>query len=351
MRVTARSVLPGIMPPLNDADARTAAWWRRYWAGPVAKDGSSGLDFEQRAWRAYAVDGEVFIGRHESGEIELISPDECEPETLGGDTSAPVALVWRVRGKAILSSDLHHVANRHDLADPRGRSMMATALPASRSRLSISSNAGGGAAIMARIVGIYQTGAGAGLAGLAGAEGLGVSGLDVDAAPGDPTAAAVKQFPAGSLPSLPPGASIEQHRYGMPEQAGSQIDALVDEIAAGLGVSRHALDGDLSRANFNSLRVGFVRDNNTFAEWCDRWCRHFRLPIWRAAIVGAIADGEVPAHAMRFVPEWAPPYRRDPMEERAIKTLGDAAALGLVDLRRERVRRGLSPDQPQINNQ
>ena len=40
LNVSARGVLPGLMPPLNDPDARTAAWWRRYWAGPVAKGGS-----------------------------------------------------------------------------------------------------------------------------------------------------------------------------------------------------------------------------------------------------------------------------------------------------------------------
>ena len=351
LRITTRAVLPGAMEPLNKLPPEVVAWWREYWGGTVAVGGLSGLDFEAQCWRSYCTDGELFIGRTADGLLESISPDEVENEATGGDDQSPYAVAWKVRGRTVMADRIHHISNRTDIEDVRGRSMLAHALPASRSRLGISINSGNGAVIMARLVGILLAGGAGGAGMVAAAGGLGTSGLDGGESTADAGTTAAKQFPPGSLPIFPAGTSLEAVKYGMPTNVAAQLDGLVDEIAAGLGVSRHALDGDVSKANFSSLQAGFARDENTFADWNEKWCRSFRLPIWRTSIVGAIAEGDLSAGAVAIEPEWKPPYRRAPMAEKEIAALIAAGEAGLIDLAKEKTRRDVAANPETVDDE
>ena len=122
----------------------------------------------------------------------------------------------------------------------------------------------------------------------------------------------------------------------MPQNVAAQLDGLVDEIATGCGISRFVIDGDVSKANFSSLQAGFARDEGVFADLNEKWCRSFRLPIWRTSVVGAIADGDLSAGAAAVMPEWKPPYRRAPMAEKEIAALIAASEAGLIDLAKEK---------------
>lgn len=343
VRMTSRSILPGDMDPLGDAiPDDVKAWWRMHWASPVAVGNQTGLDFETQCWRSYVIDGELFIGRTADDRLEAISPDEVEIASTGGDDKAPYAIAWTIRGRSVMADRVLHIANRTDLEDVRGRSMLSHALPPSRSRLGISINAGNGAVIMARLIGILQAGGAGGAGMVAASAGLGTSGLDAEGSTADATATARKQFPPGSIPVFPLGTTLEAVKYGLPDNVRAQLNVLVDEVAAGLGVSRSSIDGDVSKANFSSLQSAFARDQNVFDDLNKSWCRAFRLPIWRTSVTGAIANGDLSAGATAWTPTWASPWRRPPMLEKEIAAMVAAGDAGLMDLDDERKRRALA---------
>ena len=342
VRATTRGVLPGLQRPQLPVEDRAADWWVAHWSGVRARGELTGLEFEEMCWRAFVVDGEIFLGRHSDEQWEMIAADDVEVEVEGGSPSAPWPMVWKVRDRRVRAGEIIHIANRDDPASVRGRSLLAYALPPARSLTGIMANSGQGAVVMARIIAVLEAQGSGGLAMQAAAQGIGGSGLDD---PGTPTAETgdLGAFPPGSIPVLPTGTKLAQHEYGLPEHMPAHLALLVEEIATGLGVSRHALDGDVSRANFASLRTGFVRDQNTFDDLASRWCRDFRQAIWRFDVLDAIAAGKVPARVLRTVPTWVAPHRADPNPEKSDPAMIASAEVGLVDLDRERIRRGLPP--------
>ncbi len=340
--ISTRRVLP-IMPPLDVPDA-VAEWWQRTWSGPVGKGGEPGEALERRAWLALLSDGEIFVTRTADGEIELIAADAVETAATDGDEWLPVPRAWRVRGRTVSADRILHVANRVDVESVRGRPLIATALPASRSRLTICANAGLGASILARFAGLLK----AGQSGIvSGAGGLGETGLD-GTAPAGTTETAVKQFPPGSVAEFANGMEIEAPKYGMPDAAREQISAMVDEIAAALCVSRALLDGDISRANFASLRAGYAADQASFDAWCRMWVSGFRRPVWAWLVSDAIAAGALSATAAGAVPDWKAPVGGEPNPEKEAAAMAALAGLGLIDLEAEKPRRGVSGDQPTL---
>ena len=342
LRVMARGVLPTDMPPLGVSEG-TAAWWQRYWRGPVGVAGATGLDFEAMALKQLIIDGEFFVSHRRDGMFEVVAADAVESLATGGDDAAPWPISWKIRGMTVAHGDAHQVANRDDPGTVRGRSILARALPAARAVVVIGANAGQGSSVMSRFVGILEAAGAAGLAmTAAGSPLLGSTGLDADTrVSGDPAETARRQFPAGALPTLPTGSKLVGPEYGLPERAAKQVEELKTEIAAALGLSRYALDGDTANANFSSLRHGHRRDEDSFAAWTAWWCRTFRLPIWRRAVVAAVAAGELEAAAIRETPEWPSPYLTAPLPEADAKAVGLLNEQGLIDLDKERLRRGV----------
>lgn len=340
--ISTRRVLP-TMPPLDVPDA-LADWWMRTWEGPIGIGGETGEQLERRAWLTFLADGEVFISRTADGEIELIAADAVETAATYGDEWLPVVRAWRVRGRTVTADRILHVANRCDPENVRGRPLVATALPASRSRLSICANAGLGASILARFAGLLK----AGQSGIvSGAGGLGESGLE-GAAPAGTTETAVKQFPPGSVAEFAAGMELDVPKYGMPDAAQKQVSGLVDEIAAALCISRALLDGDISRANFASLRAGYASDQASFDWWCRKWISDFRRPVWSWLVSDAIARGDLQGSAVNERPDWKAPAGGEPNPEAEAKGFKLPAELGLLDIENEKIRRGVSGDTPQL---
>ena len=347
LETSIRRVLP-TMDPL-DVPPDVAEWWQRTWREtPIGKGGETGEQLERRAWLAYCVDGEFFCAGATAGEIDLIAADAVELASAGGDDQLPYPIAWKVRGRTVAAAKILHVAHMIDIESVRGRPVIATALPASRSRIVICANAGLGASIMSRLIGLLKTGAGAGLGVAAGAQGLGVSGLAGAENEGDAAAALTKQFPPGSLPTLVSGMEIDPVKYGLPDAAKAQVELLIDEIAAALHVSRALLDGDISRSNFASLRAGYAADQATFDYWCRNWVCAFRVPMFRMLATDAIARRDLPATAAGLTPDWRAPLGGEPNPEKELAAIKAAAELGLAELEAERLRRNVPAATPHL---
>jgi lambda family phage portal protein len=117
----------------------------------------------------------------------------------------------------------------------------------------------------------------------------------------------------GTLKFLPPGVDI---KFSTPTQAAQSVQFAqlqLRAIAAGLGVPEHLLTGDLSGANYSSLRAGLV----AFRMRIERTQFHtlipqFLRPVWRRLVRHMAVTGEIDARDLETNPaafdaDWYPP--------------------------------------------
>lgn len=137
-------------------------------------------------------------------------------------------------------------------------------------------------------------------------------------------------FDGEAQPSLEPGTLQRlgggwDVRFATPAQV-SQVDPLLKlglrQLAAGLGLPEYMLSGDLSDANYSSLRAGLI----PFRQRVEQIQYHALAPqllnpVWRAVINWAAAAGELPefeSDPRRFLKvEWLPPrpLQVDPLKD------------------------------------
>jgi lambda family phage portal protein len=98
----------------------------------------------------------------------------------------------------------------------------------------------------------------------------------------------------GTLKVLPPGTDV---RFSEPAQIGDAVQFLklqLQSIAAGIGVPAYLLDGDLSQANYSSLRAALVEFRARIEQ-----LQHavivfqFLRPVWRAWVLGEVLAGRI----------------------------------------------------------
>jgi len=126
--------------------------------------------------------------------------------------------------------------------------------------------------------------------------------------------------------SLEPGtirrlAAGEDIRFATPDQASDSIAfarLTLGQIAAGLGVPQHLLDGDLSKANYSSLRAGLL----PFRQRIEQFQYHCLVPqvlapVWRRVMTRIYLAGDLDDLSPALRVEWlAPrPMQVDPMKD------------------------------------
>ncbi len=156
---------------------------------------------------------------------------------------------------------------------------------------------------------------------------------------GEQTAPGVLQtgLEPGTLKVLPPGTDV---RFSEPAQIGDAVDFLklqMRSIAAGLGVPAYLLDGDLSQANYSSLRAALVEFRTRLEQLqhsvlVHQLCR----PIWRAWITTEVLAGRLVGDVEELLAvEWITPAQPwvDPQKDAEAARL--ALGAGLTSRRRE----------------
>jgi lambda family phage portal protein len=140
----------------------------------------------------------------------------------------------------------------------------------------------------------------------------------------------------GVVRVLPGGCDI---KFSSPEAAKDSISfakLTLGQIAAGLGVPPHLLDGDLSQANYSSLRAGLL----PFRAKVEQYVYHtlvpqFLNPIFRKAVTDAYLSGglDLPDLAPALRAEWLPPRPMQVDPAKDMKAAETALRLGLTSRR------------------
>jgi lambda family phage portal protein len=128
----------------------------------------------------------------------------------------------------------------------------------------------------------------------------------------------------GVVRILPPGTDI---KFTAPQQAADGVGfakLVLGQLAAGLGLPRHLLDGDLTGANYSSLRAGLL----PFRAKVEQFQYHVVIPQMLAPLFRRVVTHEwltnridLPDLPPAFAAEWLPPR---PMQ---VDPLKDAAAV------------------------
>ncbi|MGV6850206.1 MAG: phage portal protein [Marinibacterium sp.] len=126
----------------------------------------------------------------------------------------------------------------------------------------------------------------------------------------------------GVVRILPAGTDI---KFNSPTEAKDSIafaKLTLGQIAAGLGVPQHLLDGDLSNANYSSLRAGLI----PFRQKIEQFQYHqivpqVLTPLWRRVVTRAYVAGglDLPDLSSAFKVEWLTPraLQVDPQKDTA----------------------------------
>lgn len=124
----------------------------------------------------------------------------------------------------------------------------------------------------------------------------------------------------GVVRILPAGTDI---KFNSPTEAKDSIafaKLTLGQIAAGLGLPQHLLDGDLSSANYSSLRAGLI----PFRQKIEQFQYHCIVPqvlapLWKRVITRAYLAGDLdlPDLAPAFKVEWLTPraMQVDPLKD------------------------------------
>jgi len=116
----------------------------------------------------------------------------------------------------------------------------------------------------------------------------------------------------GTLQRLAGGWDVKFATPGQAQQVAPFIRLNLQMLAAGLGLPEHLLSGDLTNANYSSLRAGLL----PFRQRVEQIQYHVLVPqlltpVWREVIRWAAAAGELPefeSDPRRFLSvEWLPP--------------------------------------------
>ena len=152
----------------------------------------------------------------------------------------------------------------------------------------------------------------------------------------DPRDLADASLEPGAIRVLPGGYDI---KFNAPTEARDSVAfarMTLGQIAAGLGVPRHLVDGDLSDANYSSLRAGLL----PFRAKVEQFTYHvlipqFLDPVFRRAITRAYLSGDLdaPDLAPALKAEWLPPRPMQVDPQKDVTALGDMLDRGLTSRR------------------
>lgn len=127
----------------------------------------------------------------------------------------------------------------------------------------------------------------------------------------------------GTLKRLPTGIDVKFNTPAQTQEVAAFLRLNLQQLAAGLGLPEHLLSGDLTGANYSSLRAGLL----PFRQRVEQiqygiLVPQLLRPIWRRVVTWAVLSGDLDAPGYEANPrdylacEWLPPafQQVDPMK-------------------------------------
>lgn len=165
-------------------------------------------------------------------------------------------------------------------------------------------------------------------------------------------------FGGDTQPSLEPGTLQRLSggwdiKFATPAQISQVAPILrhnLRQLAAGLGLPSHLLDGDLSDANYSSLRAGLL----PFRQRMEQVQYHVLVPqmlnpIWRRVVAHAVTTGQIEApdyesNTRAYRAEWLPPAFMQVDPAKQVQADVEELAAGLTSRRKLVAARGWTLD-------
>lgn len=168
---------------------------------------------------------------------------------------------------------------------------------------------------------------------------------------GEPYEGETPSLEPGALIRLPNGTDIKFNSPAQSQQVAEFLKLNLRQLAAGLGLPDHMLSGDLSGANYSSLRAGLLPFRQRMEQvQYTVLVPQFLAPVWRAVILHGILSGDLDAPDFEANPEsylqadWLPPkpLQVDPLKD-VNATVAEIEA-GLTSRRKAVAERGWNLD-------
>ena len=104
--------------------------------------------------------------------------------------------------------------------------------------------------------------------------------------------ATLSKFEPGSFDELPPGMEFKEYNPTHPNQVFPEyVRAMLRELAAGSGFSYMTITGDLSEANYSSMRSGALQEQENFKMRQTHLIENFCIPVFEAWLEMALLSG------------------------------------------------------------
>lgn len=153
----------------------------------------------------------------------------------------------------------------------------------------------------------------------------------------------------GTLKRLPSGLDVKFNTPGQANEIGAFLRLNLQQLAAGLGLPEHLLSGDLTNANYSSLRAGLLPFRQRVEQiQYGTLVPQFLRPVYRRVVEHGVLSGELAAPDFESNPraylacDWLPPAFMQVDPEKQVKA--DIAELesGLTSRRKLVAARGWS---------
>ena len=274
-------------------------------------------ELERELLHRLIVDGEVLL--FEDGTI--VPSDGFTPEMAGASYLRTVSGYKIGRGSRVHRTGYLYLGDRRR-GDARALPWIGGALPYASALSSTRISAGHGLGALAKLAAVISNSSPDRIAAGAGHRSGLVDRDATNAAGTEP----ITSTGVGSVPYLRAGESVDRVKVGPDREAREYEGQLEKDAAAALNLPLSELLSDYSSGSFSNLKMAWTDASREYRRRRLWWHRNFRLPIWRALLSNAFADGQVPRMTRETMaalrnPTWPGPRREAPQPEKEAHAL------------------------------
>ena len=275
-------------------------------------------EYERDLLHRLIIDGELLI----LDDGHIVPADGFEPAMTGPDWMREVIGYKIGRSASVRRLGLLYIGDRR-AGESRALPWQGPALPFAAALANIRISAGHGLGALSKVAAVIANVSPDRVAAGAGARTGVVDGPNANS--GDPMQP-ITSVGVGSIPYLRRGEQIARAMAG-PDKTAQDYEALLEaDCAAALNLPLHELKSDYSTGSFSNLRMAWQDAEREYGRRRLWWHRHYRLPLWRALLSDAFADGRLPrmsgaTMAALKQPKWSGPRREPPQPEKEAQAL------------------------------